>query len=59
MTQPTPPPDSDPALDDQGLPDHATDPAAEWVRDHEPPTSEAERQVQQTVRSVSRLEESN
>lgn len=54
MTQPTPPPDSDPAL-----PDHATEPASSWVEDHEPPSTEAERQVQQTVRSVSRLEESN
>lgn len=32
---------------------------ATWVADHEPPGSEAERQVLETVRSVSRLEESN
>ena len=34
-------------------------PGADWVRDHEPPQSEAERQAQETVRSVSRLEESS
>ena len=54
MTQPTPPPQSDPTV-----PDDVPEPASEWVQDHEPPTSEAERQAQETVRSVSRLEESN
>jgi hypothetical protein len=34
-------------------------PASEWVHDHEPPADEAEREVQATIRSVSRLEESN
>ena len=54
MTQPTPAPDSDP-----NVPDDAPEPASSWVQDHEPPASEAERQAQETVRSVSRLEESN
>lgn len=43
-------------------PDEPTDapaPASEWVQEHEPPRSEAERQAQETVRAVSRLEESN
>ena len=34
-------------------------PASAWVEEHEPPASEAERQALETVRSVSRLEESN
>ncbi|CAN5222262.1 hypothetical protein BH24ACT10_BH24ACT10_06020 [soil metagenome] len=34
-------------------------PASAWVQDHEPPADEAERQAQATIRSVSRLEESN
>jgi len=34
-------------------------PGSDWVRDHEPPADEAEREVQATIRSVSRLEESN
>lgn len=34
-------------------------PGSEWVADHAPPATEAERQAQETVRSVSRLEESN
>ena len=34
-------------------------PGSDWVRYHEPPADEAEREVQATVRSVSRLEESN
>lgn len=54
MTTPTPPPDSDPSR-----PDDPPLPASEWVKDHEPPADEAERQTQETVRSVSRLEESN
>ena len=54
-------------------PDHPTDepvvlddrrddpppPGSAWVQELDPPTSEAERQVQETIRSVSRLEESN
>lgn len=52
MTEPRTPdqPDSAP---------EAPTPASEWVRDHEPPADEAEREVQATLRSVSRLEESN
>jgi hypothetical protein len=34
-------------------------PGAEWVEEHEPPRTEAERQALETIRSVSRLEESN
>jgi len=34
-------------------------PGAEWVQDHEPPRTEAERQAQETIRSLPRLEESN
>ena len=56
MTTPTPAPDADGA-------DPAAEPAAEpasvWVEDHEPPEDEAQRQALETVRSVSRLEESN
>lgn len=48
--QPTPP--DDPRAD-------PPEPGSAWVEDHEPPASEAERQAQETVRSVSRLEESN
>ena len=54
MTQPTPPPESDP-----NVPADAPEPASSWVQDHEPATTEAERQAHETVRSVSRLEESN
>lgn len=39
--------------------DDPPEPGSSWVEDHEPPASEAERQAQETVRSVSRLEESN
>ena len=42
-----------------GRPTDPPPPASEWVEDHEPPSTEAERQVQETIRSVSRLEESN
>ena len=34
-------------------------PASVWVEDHEPPTTEAEREATETVRAISRLEESN
>ncbi len=34
-------------------------PGSTWVQDHEPPATEAERQAQETIRSLSRLEESN
>lgn len=34
-------------------------PASEWIEEHEPPSTEAERQAQETIRAVSRLEESN
>ena len=51
MTQPVPPPAEQP--------DHATEPASVWVEDHAPPHDEAQRQALETVRSVSRLEESN
>lgn len=37
----------------------APPPASEWIEEHEPPSTEAERQAQETIRSVSRLEESN
>ena len=45
-------------------PPHAPDPevpepASVWVEDHAPPEDEAQRQALETVRSVSRLEESN
>ena len=54
MTEPrTPAEPPDPA------PDGPPPPASEWVHDHEPPADEAEREVQATIRSVSRLEESN
>lgn len=54
MSTPAPPP-----ADDPGAPDHATEPASVWVEDHAPPEDEAQRQALETVRSVSRLEESN
>ena len=54
MTQPR---DDAPAPDDRR--EDPPPPGSAWVRDHEPPQSEAERQAQETVRSVSRLEESN
>lgn len=51
------------AAPDQGPPDDRRDdppkPASAWVEEHAPPASEAERQAQETVRSLSRLEESN
>lgn len=42
----------------QNAPDQPQ-PAAQWLEEHEQPRTEAERQVQATIRSVSRLEESN
>ena len=51
MTQPT---DSDPTVEASPLA-----PGPEWVEELGPPADEAERQVQATIRSVSRLEESN
>ncbi len=54
MTTPPPPPDV-PAKRAEQPPE----PGSAWVRDHEPPASEAEREAQATVRSVSRLEEAN
>jgi hypothetical protein len=53
MTQP----DEPTPLDDRR--DDPPPPGSVWVQDLEPPTSEAEREVQETIRSVSRLEESN
>ena len=53
MSEPT-----DPTLPDDRREDPPP-PASAWVEDHEPPASEAERQALETVRSVSRLEESN
>lgn len=50
----TPPP-----AESADLPEHATEPASVWVEDHAPPDDEAQRQALETVRSVSRLEESN
>ncbi len=44
--------------DDEQPPDPPP-PGSDWVQDHQPPDDEAEREVQATVRSVSRLEESN
>ena len=45
------------------LPDDRRDdpppPGSAWVQELDPPTTEAERQAQETIRSVSRLEESN
>lgn len=52
MTTPPPAPDAE-------APEPAAEPASVWVEDHEPPQDEAERQALETVRSVSRLEESN
>ena len=57
MTQPT-----DDAADALLTDDRREDPplpGSAWVQDHEPPQTEAERQAQETIRSVSRLEESN
>ena len=53
MTEPT-----DPTVPDDRRADPPP-PASAWVEEHEPPASEAERQALVTVRSVSRLEESN
>ena len=58
MSQPVPPPENDPDLLDDRR-DDPPEPASSWVRDHMPPATEAERQAQETIRSVSRLEESN
>lgn len=58
MTTPAPPPADQPdASLESG--EQAPEPASSWVKDHEPPATEAERQAQETVRSVSRLEEAN
>jgi hypothetical protein len=58
MTEPRTP---DPAADAVGDPTAATAPpapASAWASDR-PPSSEAEREVVETVKSISRLEESN
>ncbi|MCW2680844.1 MAG: hypothetical protein JWM62_2245 [Frankiales bacterium] len=59
MTQPA---DDQPAADAL-LPDDRREdpplPGSAWVQDHEPPRTEAERQAQETIRSLSRLEEGN
>jgi hypothetical protein len=59
MTEPT----ADLPSDGPTLPDdRREDPppaASSWVQELDPPATEAERQVQETIRSVSRLEESN
>jgi hypothetical protein len=54
MTEPRDLPESSPTA-----PEDPPPPASEWVEEHAPPASEAERQAQATIRSVSRLEESN
>ena len=62
MTEPrTPaePSDLDPAAPPDDRREDPPPPASAWVQDHEPPADEAEREVQATIRSVSRLEESN
>jgi hypothetical protein len=53
MSTPAPPP-SEPEV-----PEPAPEPASVWVDEHAPPEDEATRQALETVRSVSRLEESN
>ena len=49
--------------DDAPLPDDRRDdpppPGSAWVQDLDPPVTEAQRQAQETIRSLSRLEESN
>ena len=57
--EPETPPDAVPT-DDVPTADRAAPPppGSAWVDDHEP-ESEAEREVTETVRSISRLEESN
>jgi hypothetical protein len=57
MTQPTPPPEDALPRGDGG--DDSPRPGSDWVQEHQPPDTEAERQAQETIRSVSRLEESN
>ena len=55
-------PQADPTDERVVLDDRREDPpppGSAWVQELAPPTSEAERQVQETIRSVSRLEESN
>jgi hypothetical protein len=56
MTQPTTPHDAGPPDERR---DDPPQPGAAWVQEHQPPDTEAERQAQETIRSVSRLEESN
>ena len=58
MTEPRDLPDSHVTVPDDRRQDPPL-PASAWVEEHAPPTTEAERQAQETVRSVSRLEESN
>ena len=58
MTEPRDLPESSETLPDDRRDDPPL-PGSAWVEEHAPPTSEAERQAQETVRSVSRLEESN
>jgi hypothetical protein len=63
MTEPSDDPTRTDLTDGRTLPDDRRAdpplPGSAWVQELEPPASEAERQVQETIRSVSRLEESN
>jgi hypothetical protein len=58
MSEPRDLPESDPTIPDDRRDDPPL-PGSAWVEEHAPPASEAERQAQETVRSVSRLDESN
>ena len=58
MSEPTSSPTPDPALSEADRVD-PPEPGSAWVEDHAPPATEAERQALETVRSLSRLEESN
>ena len=53
MTEPTP----SPAPDDRRA--DPPPPASAWIDAHGEPSTEAEREAQETIRSISRLEESN
>ena len=56
MTEPTPDPTAGPPADERLDPPPS---AAQQLADRPPPESESERQTRETVRSVSRLEESD
>ena len=58
MTQQTPPPDPEPTPPHDRR-DEPPLPGSAWVQELGPPKDEAQRQAQETIRSVSRLEESN